>query len=128
MGEAMRQMISAVFSIILVYWTVFLKLDEHRYCGDTSSIPPGTGCRQPSESAAESSAVGEWALFWGRAGFRKRELQKLSGPSLPGHLPSLRERLLSLLRRLPSLPRPVPSLPGPQLFRPLAGVKFQVKA
>jgi len=121
MGEAMRQKISAIFSIILLDWTDLLKLDEHRYTNDPDSGRKDTGSFQVTERAAEFSEVGEWALFWGRSGIRKPELQKLSLLSLPRHLPSLRERL-------PSLPRPVPSLPGPQLFRPLAGVKFQVKA
>ena len=103
MGEAMHHIISAIWSMILVYWTDLLKLDEHRYHRDTSSGLPDTACREVGESAAEFSEMGKWALFWGGTGIRKRELQKMSGPSLP--------------RRLPSLPRPVPSLRRPQLFR-----------
>jgi len=121
MGEGMYLMISAIFSIILVYWTAFLKLDEHRYCRDTGSDRIDTGPGQPFERGAEFSKVGEWALFWGRSVIRKPELQKVSLPSLPRRLPSLREHLPSLPRHLPSLPRLIPSLPGPDLFRPWPG-------
>jgi len=88
MGEAMRQMISAVFSIILVYWTVFLKLDEHRYCGDTGSGRKDTGSLQVIESAAEFSKGEEWALFWGQSGNRQRYLRK-DVSTLPAQTPTL---------------------------------------
>ena len=74
MGEVVDQIISAILAMILSDWTAFLKSDEHRYSGDTGSGRKDTACLQVVEKAAEFSKVGEWALFWGRSGIRKREL------------------------------------------------------
>ena len=60
----MDQKITAVFSIILVYWTALLKSDEHQYHGDTGSCRNDTSCLQVVEIQKEFSAIGNRVLFW----------------------------------------------------------------
>ena len=111
MGEAMWQRISAIFSIILVYWTAFLKLDEHRYCCDTGLGRKDTGCLQVIESAAEFLKVGEWALFWGGTGIGKRELRR-SVSTLPAQTPTVPAGARSFPAQTPTLPAQACSVPA----------------
>ena len=111
MGEAMRQMISAIWSIILGGLAAFLKSDEHRYCCDTGLGRKDTGCLQVIESAAEFLKVGEWALFWGGTGIGKRELRR-SVSTLPAQTPTVPAGARSFPAQTPTLPAQACSVPA----------------